>query len=136
VTTDFLWPLRVYWEDTDAGGVVYHASYVRFLERARTEYLRQRGIEQDALRRDNNVVFVVRDMALRFVRPARLDDQLQVGVRLHQRRPASLTFLQEIVRGADGVVLVEAQVRAACVTADAFRPRPIPDALFAELSNP
>ena len=136
MSTDFLWPVRVYWEDTDAGGVVYHASYVRFLERARTEYFRHRGIEQEALRRDNNVVFVVRDMALRFVRPARLDDRLDVSVRLHQRRPASLAFRQSIVRSADGEVLIEAEVRAACVAADAFRPRPIPDDLFAELQKP
>jgi acyl-CoA thioester hydrolase len=132
----FSWTVRVYWEDTDAGGVVYHASYLRFLERARTEYFRALGIEQDALRRDNNVVFVVCDMNLRFAKPARLDDSLTVSVQLRKRGAASLAFQQSIERAADGAVLVEATVRAACVSADGFRPRAIPDDLFPEFPKP
>jgi len=131
----FAFPVRVYWEDTDAGGVVYHASYVRFLERARTEYFRALGIEQDALRRDNDVLFVVAELRLRFLRPARLDDYLEVGVRLHERRAASLAFHQTIQRVGDGELLVDAQVRAACVSATALRPRAIPDGLLAETST-
>jgi acyl-CoA thioester hydrolase len=133
---DFSLPVRVYWEDTDAGGVVYHASYLRFLERARTEYFRALGIEQEALRRDNSLVFVVRDVTMRFLKPARLDDMLTVTVRLHERRPASLAFQQSILRSADGAILVDARVRAACVSADGFRPRPIPDDLIPEFPTP
>lgn len=129
----FRWPVRVYWEDTDAGGVVYHASYLRFLERARTEYLRHLGIEQEGLRKDNNVVFVVRDIAIGFEKPARLDDVLGVTVMLVERRPASLVFQQQILRESDAAVLVQARVRAACVQAATFRPRPIPDGLFVEI---
>lgn len=131
----FRWPVRVYWEDTDAGGVVYHASYLRFLERARTEYLRDLGIEQEGLRKDNNVVFVVRDIAIGFEKPARLDDVLGVTVMLVERRPASLVFQQQILRESDAAVLVQARVRAACVQAATFRPRPIPDGLFVEISK-
>jgi len=132
----FSWTVRVYWEDTDAGGVVYHASYLRFLERARTEYFRALGIEQEALRRDNNVVFVVRDVSMRFAKPAKLDDELTVGVQLQERRAASLAFQQSISRAADGAILVEAKVRAACVSADGFRPRAIPDDLLQEFLSP
>lgn len=135
VSAQFCWPIRVYWEDTDAGGVVYHASYLRFLERARSEYLRHLGIEQEALRKDNGFVFVVRDIAIGFLKPARLDDQLDVTVALTGRRQASLVFEQKILRAADDRVLVEARVRAACVDAATFRPRPIPDDLFVEISK-
>lgn len=128
----FRWPIRVYWEDTDAGGVVYHASYLRFLERARSEYLRHLGIEQERLRNDNNLVFVVRDIAIGFIKPARLDDVLDVTVALVERRPASLVFQQQILHASDGRLLSEARVRAACVDAAGFRPRPIPDDLFVE----
>ncbi len=76
----FSWPVRIYWEDTDASGVVYHASYLRFLERARTEHLRALGIEQERLRTENSVAFVLLDMKIDFVRPARLDDVLSVTV--------------------------------------------------------
>lgn len=128
----FSWPVRVYWEDTDAGGVVYHASYLRFLERARSEHLRALGIEQERLRTDNSVVFVVRDMEIGFVKPARLDDVLAVTVALVERRNASLVFNQQILRAADRAVLVTARVRAACIDAASFRPRPIPEGLFVE----
>src|SRR5690606_8760720 len=124
----FDWPVRVYWEDTDAGGVVYHASYVRFLERGRTEWLRRYGIEQATLRDQHNILFPIRDLRLAFRAPARLDDELTVETRLTQCRSASLQFAQRILRG--GEVLLEATVRAACVSADSFRPRPLPDDLF------
>lgn len=133
IDAPFRWSIRVYWEDTDAGGVVYHASYLRFLERARSEYLRHLGIEQERLRNDNNLVFVVRDIAIGFVKPARLDDLLDVTVALAERRTASLVFRQQILRIADGRLLSEASVRAACVDAAEFRPRPIPDDLFVEI---
>ena len=128
----FSWTVRVYWEDTDAGGVVYHASYLRFLERARSEQLRARGIEQERLRTENSVAFVVRDMTIGFVKPARLDDVLAVTVALVERRNASLVFEQQILHAADRSVLVQARVRAACIDAASFRPRPIPEGLFAK----
>jgi len=128
----FSWPVRIYWEDTDASGVVYHASYLRFLERARTEHLRALGIEQERLRTENSVAFVVRDMAIDFVRPARLDDVLAVTVDRIERRGASLVFRQQILRATDRSVLVEARVRAACIDAASFRPRPIPEGLLVE----
>ena len=92
----FSFPIRVYWEDTDAGGVVYHASYVRFLERARTEWLRAQGVGQRALRDSEDLVLVIRDMTLDFRKPARLDDELQVSVAMTGRRSASLLIAQEI----------------------------------------
>jgi acyl-CoA thioester hydrolase len=129
---DFRLPIRIYWEDTDAGGVVYHASYVRFLERARSEYFRALGIEQQRLRTDNGLLFVVRDLSLSFVKPARLDDMVEATVHLRERRSASVAFDQQVVRLADGAVLVEARVRAACIDAGSFRPSPIPEGLFVE----
>ncbi|HEX6832739.1 MAG TPA: tol-pal system-associated acyl-CoA thioesterase [Rudaea sp.] len=128
----FSWPVRVYWEDTDAGGVVYHASYLRFLERARTEWLRSHGLDQSDVRRRHNVVFVLRDIELSFLKPARLDDELLATVVTVERRSASMTFSQFILRAADGDVLVRAQVRAACVSADGFEPCRIPLNLFQE----
>lgn len=126
----FSFPIRVYWEDTDAGGVVYHASYVRFLERARTEWLRAQGVGQQALRDREDLVLVIRDMTLDFHKPARLDDELQASVALLERRPASLLIGQEISRA--GQVLVRAQVRVACLVASSFRPRPLPQWLAVE----
>ena len=126
----FSWPIRVYWEDTDGGGVVYHAGYLRFLERARTEWLRSVGISQEALRQAQDVVFAVRSVQMDFLAPARLDDELAATVELTAVRGASLAFRQSVVRVADGAELVRATVRAACLTASTFRPRAIPDGLL------
>ncbi|HEY2395399.1 MAG TPA: tol-pal system-associated acyl-CoA thioesterase [Rudaea sp.] len=128
----FSWPIRVYWEDTDAGGVVYHASYLRFLERARTEWLRAQGVDQPRVRDDYGVLFVVRDMEIDFLLPARLDDELDVTVETGERRSASMVFSQRIVRRADGAALVAASVRAACIEAASFKPCRIPNHLFEE----
>lgn len=130
----FSFPIRVYWEDTDAGGVVYHASYLRFLERARTEWLRALGAGQQELRERDDIVLVVRGMALEFHRPARLDDELQASVTLLERRHASLQFAQQITRG--GEVLVDAKVRAACLVASSFKPRALPGWLLADNPTP
>lgn len=129
----FAWPVRVYYEDTDAGGVVYHAGYLRFLERARTEWLRAGGVSQSALAAERRLLFAVTEMDLRFLAPARLDDALQVTCRLDEARGASLRFSQDVVRIADNRTLVAARVRAACLAADSFRPRPLPQDLLAEL---
>lgn len=127
----FSWPTRVYWEDTDAGGVVYHAQYLAFLERARTEWLRAHGKGQEALRIDHDLVFAVRAMRIEFLQPARLDDALLVSVTLRQCRRASLVLVQSIRR--DGALLLEAEVRVAALNASDFRPRAIPSPLYDEL---
>ena len=131
----FVWPVRVYWEDTDAGGVVYHASYLRFLERARSEWLRAQGVAQARVRAEHGILFVVADMHLRFLAPARLDDELDVCVNAFTRRSASLVFAQCILRRADRVALVEAQMRAACIHATSYRPVRIPDFLLTESTH-
>ena len=127
----FSWPTRVYWEDTDAGGVVYRAQYLAFLERARTEWLRAHGKGQEALRIDHDLVFAVRAMRIEFLQPARLDDALLVSVTLRQCRRASLVLVQSIRR--DGALLLEAEVRVAALNASDFRPRAIPSPLYDEL---
>jgi acyl-CoA thioester hydrolase len=127
----FSWPTRVYWEDTDAGGVVYHAQYLAFLERARTEWLRARGKGQELLRVEHDLVFAGRAMRIGFRQPARLDDALDVTVALRQCRRASLVIAQSVRR--DGVLLLDAEVRVAALNASDFRPRAIPDALYGEL---
>jgi len=121
----YTWPIRVYWEDTDAGGVVYHASYLRFLERARSEWLRAQGVDQMAFKEATGLAFMVRAMELDFLRPALLDDELAVTVAVKEWRAASILFGQAISR-ADGTELVRAQVRVACVDLRRMRPAPIP----------
>jgi acyl-CoA thioester hydrolase len=129
----FSFPIRVYWEDTDAGGVVYHGSYVHFLDRARCEWLRAVGIEQQELKQKEDVVLAVREMRMDFLKPARLDDVLQVSVELRERRTASFVVVQELFRGSE--CLLKAEVRLACLTASVFRPRPLPRWLLPDHSN-
>lgn len=129
----FSWPTRVYWEDTDAGGVVYHARYVAFLERARTEWLRARGYGQQQLRDRHDLVFAVRSMRIDYRRPARLDDLIEVGVALLQCRRASLVVAQRITRGAE--LLVDAEVRVAALGSADFRPCGMPQGLYDELKS-
>jgi len=120
----FSWPVRVYWEDTDAGGVVYYANYLSFLERARSEWLRDLGFEQDALRDESGVVFVVRRVEIDYLAPARFNDQLEVSVSPQKIGGASLEISQTIVRGPTR--LVSAMVKLACVDAAGFKPAKIP----------
>jgi len=127
----FSWPTRIYWEDTDAGGVVYHARYVAFMERARTEWMRALGYGQEAMRCGDGQVFVVRAMNLDFLRPAKLDDALTTTVELLQCRRASLLMAQAVMR--DDQVLATAQVRLAAVGARDFRPQALDDTLYAVL---
>lgn len=134
--TPFIWPLRVYWEDTDAGGVVYHAGYLRFFERARSEWLRASGIGQQNLREEHGVVFVVREMDIRFKRPARLDDLLGASVSVTEVRSASFKVEQHLRRQVDDTLLVDARVRIACLDAHRWRPRPIPEFLLQEIAKP
>ena len=132
----FIHPVRVYWEDTDAGGVVYHARYLAFLERARSEWMRALGRGQDAMRRghdghEHGLVFAVRAMQVDFRLPARLDDALAVSVALRECRRASLVIAQEIRR--DGELLLDATVRIASLDAAGFKPRAIPVELHDQL---
>ena len=127
----FSHPIRVYWEDTDAGGVVYHAQYLAFLERARSEWMRALGKGQEALRREHELVFAVRAMQVDFRLPARLDDALAATVALRECRRASLVIAQEIRRG--GTLLLDATVRIAALGAGDFRPRAIPASLYDQL---
>jgi acyl-CoA thioester hydrolase len=130
----FAIPVRVYWEDTDAGGVVYHASYLRFMERARTDWLRSLGIDQAALLQDERRQFAVVEASIRYHRPARYDDMLLVSVRVEELRGASLVMQQEIRRdGAGNELLLSATVRAACLDSDSLRPRPLPPVLTRQL---
>jgi acyl-CoA thioester hydrolase len=132
---DFSWPVRVYFEDTDTGGVVYHAGYLRFYERCRTEWLRARGHSQQTLMAGGQpIAFAVRSMTVDWLAPARLDDLLDVQLFVRDARRASLKAEQRIVRAADGALLSRAQVRVACVRIPDFRPVAIPDALLESLS--
>ena len=124
----FSWRTRVYWEDTDAGGVVYYANYLRFMERARTEWLRNLGYCQRDLATRHGVLFAVTRVRIDYRRPARLDDELLVTLAVKERRSASMLFGQEIVRG--DTTLVRATVRVACVDLDSMRPVQIPPDLF------
>lgn len=129
----FDWPVRVYYEDTDSGGVVYHANYLKFMERARTEWLRQLGFEQDRLRDEQKVLFAVHSMQLDFRRPARFNDQLLVRSALVQTRAASMQFEQQVSR--DATPLCEATVKVACLNAETFQPCPIPNSILTEMQR-
>lgn len=131
----FAWPVRVYWEDTDAGGVVYHSNYLRFLERARSEWLRAAGIGQQQLQHEAGIVLVVHRMDLRFRRPARLDDLLTATVAPVDVRGARFSVAQRLLREPDRELLVEAEVHIACLDAASFRPRPIPDDILQEIAT-
>lgn len=122
--TAFIWPVRVYYEDTDSGGVVYYANYLRFMERARTEWLRALGVEQDALLREAGVIFAVRAVQVEYLRPARFNDTLEVSARILRSGGASITFAQEIRRGDE--LLCSGEVKIVSLDAASFRPRPVP----------
>jgi len=115
---------RVYWEDTDAGGVVYHARYLQFLERARSDWLAGLGVSQTELRREQGLIFAVTRMQIDFRKPARLEDELDVFVRVQSVGRARMDFTQQIRRGDD--LLIEAAVRAACLDAERFAPARMP----------
>jgi acyl-CoA thioester hydrolase len=123
--------LRVYWEDTDAGGVVFYANYLKFFERARTEWLRAAGVQQQALRETTGAIFIVTDTSVRYRAPARLDDELTVTVALRQRGTASMTIAQQAWRGDQ--LLAEGEIRIGCVDAGTFKPRRIPTAVTSTL---
>ena len=128
----FVWPVRVYWEDTDAGGIVYYANFLKFLERARTEWLRTLGCDQARLRDRHRLQFVVVRTTVEFRHPGRFDDRLDVDVRLLALRRASIELVQH-VRNASQELLCRAEVKVGCVDIASFRPRGIPISLKQEL---
>ncbi|HFF9834195.1 tol-pal system-associated acyl-CoA thioesterase [Serratia marcescens] len=131
--TLFRWAVRVYYEDTDASGVVYHARYVAFFERARTEMLRQHNFHQQQLLSEQ-VAFVVRRMTVDYLAPARLDEQLEVQSEITSLRGASLTFAQRIVN-SDGALLSQADVLIACIDPHQMKPRALPKSIVAEFKQ-
>jgi acyl-CoA thioester hydrolase len=124
--------LRVYWEDTDAGGVVFYANYLKFFERARTEWLRHLGVQQQALREATGAIFVVTDTRVGYRAPGRLDDELQVSVQLRHAGRVSLTIHQQAWR--EHMLLAEGEIRIGCVDAGTFRPRRIPNEVLDALA--
>lgn len=133
----FSWPIRVYYEDTDAGGIVYYANYLKFLERARTEWLRSLGVEQDTWLA-HRLGFVVRQVTMDLLRPARFNDELRVTVVVERLKRASVVFTQQVL-DLQGTVLCQAQVKAACVnlgeTGDAVRAVPMPTEIIEVLKR-
>ena len=145
----FVWPVRVYWEDTDAGGIVYYANYLKFMERARTEWLRALGVDQVRLKEDHGLMFVVVDVEAHYRKPARYGDELQVTCKVSETSRASLTLEQEVYRAAQGCanatgagragaadadLLLDGRVRAACLDAQSYRPRPLPQQLWKQIN--
>ena len=133
--SDFRWPVRVYYEDTDCGGVVYYANYLKFMERARTEKLRSMGFEQSDLHKKHNLLFTVHSVNVDFVQPAAYDDRLEVTADIIECKRASLIFSQTVCREHEEKPLCKGIVRIACVDSLVFRPRPIPDFLLREISH-
>jgi len=133
--SQFFWPVRVYYEDTDSGGVVYYANYLKFMERARTEYLRALGFEQDRLRMEQGVLFAVHSLQVTYRRPARFNDALDISAEISDIRRTSLTFTQHVLQHGVGDLLCEGQVRIACVEDGSFKPIPIPETIRSELLN-
>ncbi|MXN78718.1 tol-pal system-associated acyl-CoA thioesterase [Burkholderia sp. 4701] len=129
----FAWPVRVYYEDTDAGGIVFYANYLKFFERARTEWLRACGIDQRRLADETGAIFIVRSTALDYRAPARLDDTLAITSRPGRIGRASVEFMQEAWRG--DTLLVSGHIRIGCVDRDGIRPAPIPPAVLDALQR-
>ena len=121
---EFRWPVRVYWEDTDAGGIVFYANYLKFFERARTEWLRSLGIQQQQLKETTGGMFVVAETSIKYLRPARLDDELIVTARLQETGRASMTIVQQVL--LKSTVLCEGKIRIGWVDAASLQPSRMP----------
>ena len=128
---EFRWPVRVYWEDTDAGGIVFYANYLKFFERTRTEWLRSLGIQQQQLKEQNGGMFVVAETSIKYLRPARLDDELIVTARLQESGRASMTIRQQAL--LKNKVLCEGTIRIGWVNAASLQPRRIPQNIIESL---
>jgi acyl-CoA thioester hydrolase len=127
----FTWTVRVYYEDTDAGGIVYYANYLKFFERARTEWLRSLGIDQQALRDQHGAIFVVRNANVDYVASARLDDEVKLTLNVEKLGRASVQFTQQAWRG--DTLLSSADVKVGCIDAVTMRPRSLPDLAAAKM---
>jgi len=132
--TEFSWPVRVYYEDTDAGGVVYYANYLKYLERARTEFLRKLGIEQDELEKKENIIFAVRSMTIDYLKPAFFNELLHVSAAVSELRKASVCFHQ-VISNHRKEALCKAQVKIACINSKNLKPEPIPEFITKEFGN-
>lgn len=124
----FLWPIRVYYEDTDSGGVVYYANYLKFMERARTEWLRSQGFEQDELIAKENVIFAVRSVQADYLLPARFNEEIVVNTWVLKKGKASITVEQVVKRNND--TLCKAVIKIACLDAKSFKPAVMPENLY------
>ncbi len=132
--TDFVWPVRVYYEDTDAGGVVFYANYLKYYERARTEWLRAKGFSQHELLETDQLAFVVRQVEVNYLRPARLDDELNIEVVVKKVGKARIELEQRIVLLNNLTLLNTARVVLACVDAEKFKPCAIPEKIRQEIA--
>lgn len=128
--SDFNFPIRVYYEDTDSGGVVYHSQYLNFMERARTEWLRNLGFEQDILREEHQCIFMVKRIEIEFIKPARFNNALIVSTHLKKAAFASLYLVQSIINDKTKEKLCSAMVKIAAVYPDIFKPRRIPELIL------
>ncbi|GMR08065.1 MAG: hypothetical protein BMS9Abin26_1070 [Gammaproteobacteria bacterium] len=129
--SDFSISVRVYYEDTDRGGVVYHSNYLNFMERARTELLRSYGIEQDDLLEQDGIIFAVHNVEVDFLKPARFNDLLQVTAEVIDNSRASISFLQQV--SCDNEVMCSGQVKIVCLNAASFKPVPVPGHLLTSI---
>lgn len=127
---EFFWTVRVYYEDTDSGGVVYYANYLKFMERARTELLRDMGFQQDLLKQEHGILFAVHGLTIQYIKPARFNDELIVKTKIIARGRASLTFKQSISRSSETSLICDAEVKIACLDAERFAPVAMPDQIL------
>ena len=132
---EFSWPVRVYYEDTDSGGVVYYANYLKFFERARTECLRRWGYEQDILREESGILFAVSNLTISYDKPAVFNDELEIKTSILKLGRASILFDQEIVRSDNGEHLCKAQVKIACLNAERFSAQAIPEEIINKIKK-
>ncbi len=133
VSQPFSWPIRVYYEDTDAGGVVFYANYLGFMERARTEWLRALGFEQPEMAATDGVLFVVHAVNIKYLKPSRFNDSLQVTVEVVNVGGSRIRFLQQVLRGNEEIA--RAEIEVVCVSSDTFRPVRMPDALHTTIEK-
>ena len=131
---EFIWKIRVYYEDTDAGGVVFYANYLRFMERARTEWLRDIGFDHKNLIEKYKLIFAVKNLKINYMKPGYLDDLLTITSKLLNNRGASLVFQQEIINEKDEL-LPQAEVKIACLNSNTLKASPMPEKLLMELTN-
>lgn len=129
----FLWPIRVYYEDTDAGGVVFYANYLAFMERARTEWLRALGFEQPEMAAQDGVLFVVSEVNIKYLKPSRFNDSLQVTVEAVNVGGSRIRFLQQVLRGDEEIA--RAEVAVVCVSTDTLRPARMPEAMRVKMEK-